>query len=551
MKVKTPAPWRWISLAVLTGVMGALLHWGVLAFLAPGPAPVVLPLEVVQTATTSGAEKSTRLDLSYQFEKQGLKACWLQGPAAVRGAALASFYGQDIVQMVELTGHLEPSAHPWGVKHYVKARWRLWTNRRWLSSFPSEVVQEMSGFSLVEASTTWTRRRLFNRLLGAQLMWERLKSNQHFSWLRGSAFGVASTRRSQPVWMARNFDFEKAAPMETHKLVMLNHPDQGYAYLSVTWPGQVGVVTGMNEKGLGIALLAASTRSSSGQGMPATLLARLVMTQAGSLQEAVAIIKAHSIRRATSFFLGSGTENRFVVVEKDPKQTVLRGMHYNILVATNHFLSPGFEVLSPKPRHYLSSRARYRRLLELVLRYKSHMNVQRAANILRDRAGVHELPLGTGHAFAINNFKTIHSVIFDLSSLTAWVATSPYHLGPYVPFSMKAFVPGQEQPAVAADPAMKADRYKTFLLYQLGFKEAKRLLQKGQAQEALAWIQEMQPLNERDYKLYLLAARALKKLHRRDEALYNLYQAQRLHPATLQDKQAVEKMITALESQSF
>lgn len=552
MKVKPLRLLGWTGAVLLAASAWAFAQWGVLIFLAPQAAPFVLPLETLQTTPLAGVVNPTRLGLSYHFEKSGLKACRLEGPAAVRGAALAGYYGKEINQVLHASRYLEPGSPTWDIARYFQDRWRLWTNRKWLSHFPPEVVKELSGFSLAYSPNSRERRLMFNRLISAQLMLDRLKKHQRFSWLRGSVFGVAAAPSGKGmVLMGRNFDFEKAAILEAHKLVVLNQPDQGYRYLSVTWPGQSGVVTGMNEKGLGIALLSASTAARGPQGIPAALLGRLVMTRAGNLQEAVRLIRTTPLARATSFFLGSGPENRFVVVEKDPKQTVVRVMHDRVLVATNHFLSPGFDLLSPRPRHFLSSRARYQRLLELVNKHKAHMDIRQAAAILRDRAGVHGQRLGAGHPFAINNFTTMHSVIFDLGSLTAWVATSPYHLGAYVPFSMKAFAPGQEGPVVGADPSVKADRYKTFLLYQLGLKEAKRLLHQGQAQEALAWIQEMQPLNKRDYRLYLLAARALNRLHRSDEALYNLRQARRLHPATQQDQQWVNDKINELKTQTF
>ncbi|MGD0710681.1 MAG: C45 family peptidase, partial [Bacteroidales bacterium] len=60
--------------------------------------------------------------------------------------------------------------------------------------------------------------------------------------------------------VARNFDFYVGDDFSKNKIVCFCNPDKGYKFMYVTWGGMIGVVSGMNEKGVTVTLNAAPSK---------------------------------------------------------------------------------------------------------------------------------------------------------------------------------------------------------------------------------------------------------------------------------------------------
>ena len=72
--------------------------------------------------------------------------------------------------------------------------------------------------------------------------------------------------------IARNFDFYMGEEFARNKLVLFEKPDSGHAFVSVTWPGMLGVLSGMNTAGLTVTINAAKLETPSMSATPISLL---------------------------------------------------------------------------------------------------------------------------------------------------------------------------------------------------------------------------------------------------------------------------------------
>jgi hypothetical protein len=140
----------------------------------------------------------------------------------------------------------------------------------------------------------------------------------------------------------RNLDWPPAAGLHEYTLVVVYRPQGKRAFASVTFPGVLGCVSGMNDAGLAVAMLDVySTRDGSSgfnaQGTPTALLLRRVLEECASIDEAIALLRGS--QRASKLNIAICDTKRAAVLEVTPKNVVLRPADEGICICTNHFRS--------------------------------------------------------------------------------------------------------------------------------------------------------------------------------------------------------------------
>ena len=103
-----------------------------------------------------------------------------------------------------------------------------------------------------------------------------------------TSFGTwdAQSKDSEMI-IGRNFDFYVGDKFAQDKIVAFFNPSEGYKFMTVTWGGFIGAVSGMNEKGLTVTINADKTKIPTASATPVSLVAREILQYAKNISEAL------------------------------------------------------------------------------------------------------------------------------------------------------------------------------------------------------------------------------------------------------------------------
>lgn len=238
--------------------------------------------------------------------------------------------------------------------------------------------------------------------------------------------------------IGRNFDFYVNDDFAKNKIVIFCNPSNGYKYASVSWPGMVGVLSGMNEKGLTVTINASKSAIPTSSATPISIFAREVLQYAQNIDEAIAIAKRRKTFVSESVLIGSAVDGKAVVIEKAPNRMGIVSVDTSFVISTNHYQSETFANDQRNLDNIETSDSynRYKRVEQLLNR-KFPINEHSAVAVLRDYKGLNDTVLGWTNEQAINQFIAHHSVVFNATKLKMWVSTSPWQVGEYVAYDLK------------------------------------------------------------------------------------------------------------------
>jgi isopenicillin-N N-acyltransferase like protein len=269
----------------------------------------------------------------------------------------------------------------------------------------------------------------------------------------------------------RNFDFYMGDEFAREKVLTIMKPEKGHGYVSYSWAGLMGVVSGMNEKGISVTINAAKSKLPTVSKTPISIVVRAILQYASNLDEAIEIAKAHDVFVSETIMVSSGSEKRTILIEKAPHDMAVHETQESLIICSNHYQSEKFrnEDFNLSNIRESDSPYRYERMKELIERERP-LNPLRTAEILRNKYGKNDEFLGYGNPKALNQLIAHHGIIFEPEKGLMWISTSPFQMGKFVCYDLsKIFGKKHLQPedqitidslTIAADPFLNTDIFR-------------------------------------------------------------------------------------------
>ena len=358
-----------------------------------------------------------------------------------------------------------------------------WFNRDLDKHVTEEDKEEIYGISNSASAKYSYIGNNYQRLLNYHAAHDIGHALQNLALVGCTSFGTWGPRSVDGTMIiGRNFDFYVGDHFSENKIVSFENPTDGYKFMYVTWGGFIGVVSGMNEKGLTVTINAAKSDIPVGSATPVSLVAREILQYAGNISEAMVIAKKRKMFVSESFLIGSAQDGKAVIIEKTPDSIGLYDPGKNEIICANHFQSGELAGLKSNKIQIKQSASdyRYHRLKEL-LDATAKNSVTQTVKILRDRSGMDNSDIGQGNEKAVNQMIAHHSIIFEPQKMLVWVSTGPWQLGEFVCYDLnKVFsLAGMKTNREIADTALNlpadsfllTNQYKLFLDFRRYKKE--------------------------------------------------------------------------------
>lgn len=276
--------------------------------------------------------------------------------------------------------------------------------------------------------------------------------------------------------IGRNFDFYANDDFAKNKIVSFIQPKSGHPYMSVSWAGMIGVVSGMNAEGLTVTINAGKSSIPLKGKTPISLVALEILQYASTIEEAVAIARDKKVFVSESIMVSSAKDRNVVLIEIAPKNFgVYQVDNQSHLACTNHFQSGAFAKDKRNIQQKLESHSAYRydKLQENIQENKT-LNPKQMIALLRDTSGLKNAKIGYGNEKSLNQLLAHHSIIFQPEKRLVWVSSNPYQLGEFTAYDLNhifkdSIVDYQlnvENLEVAKDEFLETEEYKLYEEYR-------------------------------------------------------------------------------------
>jgi hypothetical protein len=359
--------------------------------------------------------------------------------------------------------------------------------------------------------------------------------------------------------IGRNLDFYAGDDFAENKVVYFIKPDLGHPYMSVSWPGMIGVVSGMNREGLTVTINAGKSDIPWAAKTPIAILAREILQYAKTIDEAIAIAKKREVFVSESIMIGSANDGKAVLLEVSPNHFGIYDVaNSSELICANHFQSDTYKDDKKNTKQILESHSKYRfERMEELLDVSEKINPTRAVKILRDKNGLKDKSIGFGNEKALNQLLAHHGIVFKPEQKLVWISANPYQLGEFVCYDLnKVFGCKVDKDSdsrvmksmaetslnIAKDTFLETKEYADYEQFRI----KNRVLDKDlESKKELSdeYILEFKNLNPELWSVYYKAGKYYQEKKQFQKAFDNFEIALTKEITTLPDRKEVEKQL--------
>lgn len=356
--------------------------------------------------------------------------------------------------------------------------------------------------------------------------------------------------------LGRNFDFYAGDAFAEEKIIAFVNPERGHKFMSVTWGGFIGVVSGMNDKGLTVTINAGKSKIPLVAKTPISIVAREILQYAATIEEAITIAKKREVFVSEAIMVGSAKDGRAVLIEVSPTNFgVFEVENTSELICANHFQSDAFSKDRRNLKTIEESHTAYRfERMDQLLKKAEKVDVKEAVAILRDTKGLNNAEIGFGNEKALNQLLAHHGIVFQPASLKVWVSANPYQLGAFVCYDLNEVFKNresnpshislsEESQVIAASPFLQTDAYINYEAYRKIEIEIEAEIETKKSDLDPGNAETLVQLNPNYWKAYYLAGRYYYKSEDYQKAYEAFTEANKKEIPSLDEKEMVEKYL--------
>jgi hypothetical protein len=491
--------------------------------------------------------------------KQGQWELYVEGNPLQIGEITGSLT-QDLMQKQEaIFFNKVEDLVPSKTQQYLLRKFLAWYNRKMYLHIPEEYKAEIYGLSQFSSSNFSEIGEPYLRLLYLHGAHDIGHAMQDLMLVGCSSFAVWGDKTVDgELLIGRNFDFYAGDDFAKEKIIAFVNPSEGHKFMSVTWGGMIGVVSGMNDQGLTVTINAGKSEIPLVAKTPISVVTREILQYASTIDEAIEIAKKREVFVSEAIFVGSAKDKKAAIIEVAPDNFgVYEVENTDELICSNHFQSEAYKNDERNLKWIEESHSMYRfeRMEELISEDKK-LNVDDAVAILRNKKGLDDKEIGFGNEKALNQLLAHHGIVFKPESRKVWVSSNPYQLGEFVEYDLdEVFANREENPAtktisnakgnIAEDPFVHLNAYKDYEEYRILEREVEAAIENGEI-ISTEKLSELQQKNPEYWKAYYLTGKYYFEKNYNAAAKIAFETALNKEITTVPDKEKIEDYLKKL-----